>query len=150
MERELDKTSFLETQINDLKREFTSLAFPKYITFGYVSFVLFAFFGVIFPMTNLDFLLKQHNINHVVIAGMRANTCIDTTSRYAVELGYHTTLIKDGIAAFNWDEIKATVEVNFPSYGHTLLSAEEFVNSALETKNTKPIFFCHSEYSYYI
>jgi hypothetical protein len=47
----------------------------------------------------------------------------------AVELGYHTTLIKDGIAAFNWDEINATVETNFPNYGHTLLSTEEFTNS---------------------
>ena len=46
---------------------------------------------------------------------MKANTCIDTTARYAVELGYHTTLIKDAIAAFNWDEIKATIEVNFPT-----------------------------------
>ena len=82
-----------------------------------------------FANTNLDFLLKQHNIDHVVIAGMKANTCIDTTSRYAVELGYHTTLIKDAIAAFNWEEIKATVEVNFPNYCHTLLSTEEFIDA---------------------
>lgn len=82
-----------------------------------------------FANTNLDFLLKQHNIDRVVIAGMRANTCIDTTARYAVELGYHTTLIKDGIAAFNWDEIKATVETNFPNYGHALLSTTDFTNS---------------------
>ena len=82
-----------------------------------------------FANTNLDFLLKQHSIDRVVIAGMRANTCIDTTSRYAVELGYHATLIKDGIAAYNWEEIKATVEVNFPNYGHALLYTEEFVNA---------------------
>jgi hypothetical protein len=50
-------------------------------------------------------------------------------SRYAVELGYHTTLIKDTIAAFNWEEIKVTVQVNFPNYGHTLLSTEEFIDA---------------------
>jgi nicotinamidase-related amidase len=82
-----------------------------------------------FTNTNLDFLLKQYTIDHVVITGMRVNTCIDTTARYAVELGYHRTVIKDGIAAFNWDEIKATVQVNFPSYGHALLSTEESINS---------------------
>ena len=82
-----------------------------------------------FANTNLDFLLKQHNIDHVVIMGMRANTCIDTTARYAVELGYHTTLIKDAIAAYNWEEIRVTVEINFPSYGHALLSSEEFINT---------------------
>ena len=74
--------------------------------------------------------MKQHNIDHVVIVGMKANTCIDTTARYTVELGYHISLIKDAIAAFNWEEIKATVHVNFHNYGHTLLlSMEEFIDA---------------------
>ena len=81
-----------------------------------------------FANTNLDFLLKLHNVDRVIITGMRANTCIDTTARYAVELGYHTTLIKDAIAAYNWEEIKATVEVNFPNYGHALISTKEFID----------------------
>lgn len=82
-----------------------------------------------FANTDLDFLLKQHGIQHIVIAGMRANTCIDSTARYGVELGYHVTLIKDGIGAFNWEEIKATVETNFPNYGHQLYNTKEFVKS---------------------
>ncbi|MBL0742684.1 isochorismatase family cysteine hydrolase [Chryseolinea lacunae] len=82
-----------------------------------------------FANTDLDFLLRKHGIDHVVLAGMRANTCIDSTARFAVELGYHVTLIKDGVAAFNWEEIKATVETNFPNYGHAVLSTEEFVNA---------------------
>lgn len=82
-----------------------------------------------FANTDLDFLLKQHGINQIVLAGMRANTCIDSTARYGVELGYHVTLIKDGIGAFNWEEIKATVETNFPNYGHSLLTTEEFIAS---------------------
>jgi nicotinamidase-related amidase len=82
-----------------------------------------------FANTDLDFLLRLRGIEYVVLAGMRANTCIDSTARYAVELGYHVTLIKDGIAAFAWDEIKATVETNFPNYGHSLLSTDEFIKS---------------------
>ncbi len=85
-----------------------------------------------FANTDLDFLLRQHNIDHIVLAGMRANTCIDSTARFGVELGYHVTLIKDGIAAFNWEEIKATVETNFPNYGHILSSTEEFIKSLNE------------------
>jgi nicotinamidase-related amidase len=81
-----------------------------------------------FANTDLDFLLKIHDLDHIVIAGMRANTCIDSTARYGVELGYHVTLIKDGIGSFNQDEIIATVEINFPNYGHSLLSAQEFIN----------------------
>jgi nicotinamidase-related amidase len=82
-----------------------------------------------FANTDLDLLLRQHGIEHIVLAGMRANTCIDSTARYGVELGYHVTLIKDGIAAFKWEEIHATVEINFPNYGHQLLSTEEFINN---------------------
>ncbi|MEW5675648.1 isochorismatase family cysteine hydrolase [Flavobacterium enshiense] len=85
-----------------------------------------------FANTDLDFLLRQHNIEHIVIVGMRANTCIDSTARFGVELGYHVTLIKDGIGAFNWEEIKATVETNFPNYGHKLLSTEEFIKTLNE------------------
>ena len=46
-----------------------------------------------------------------------------------MELGYHTTLLKDAIAAFTWEEIKATVQVKFPNYGHALFSTEEFINA---------------------
>lgn len=85
-----------------------------------------------FANTDLDFLLRQHGIEYIVLTGMRANTCIDSTARFGVELGYHVTLIKDGIAAFNWEEIKATVETNFPNYGHVLLSTEEFLKKLNE------------------
>lgn len=81
-----------------------------------------------FANTDLDFMLRMYGIEHIVIMGMRANTCIDSTARYGVELGYHVTLIKDGIAAFSHEEIRVTVETNFPSYGHALLSAQEFVS----------------------
>ncbi|SHG31656.1 isochorismatase family cysteine hydrolase [Flavobacterium defluvii] len=82
-----------------------------------------------FANTDLDFLLRIHNIDHIMIAGMRANTCIDSTARYGVELGYHVTLIKDGIGAFNWEEIRVTVEITFPNYGHAMLTTEEFINT---------------------
>jgi len=83
-----------------------------------------------FANTDLDFLLRMNGIDHIIIAGMRANTCIDSTARYGVELGYHVTLIKDGIGAFNWEEIRVTVETTFPHYGHAMLSTEEFINSS--------------------
>ena len=37
--------------------------------------------------------------------------------------------IKDAIAAFTWEEIKATTETNFPNYGHAVLSTEEFIQN---------------------
>lgn len=80
-----------------------------------------------FANTDLDFLLKQHGLDHVVLTGLRANTCIESTGRYAVELGYHTTLISDAVAAFSWDEMKTTIEINFPAFAHFAITTEEFI-----------------------
>ena len=37
-----------------------------------------------FANTDLDFQLKQHGITHVVVIGLLANTCIESTSRFAM------------------------------------------------------------------
>jgi nicotinamidase-related amidase len=71
--------------------------------------------------------LKQHRIQKIVIIGMKANTCVDTTARYGQELGYHVTLIRDAIGAFNWDEMTATFDVNAPQYAHAILTTDEFL-----------------------
>ncbi|MCY4021376.1 MAG: cysteine hydrolase [Chloroflexi bacterium] len=80
-----------------------------------------------FANTDLDFLLKSRGIDHVVLAGLRANTCIESTGRYAVELGYHVTLVKDAIAAFGQPEMDATINVNFPAFGHAVVTTESFL-----------------------
>ncbi|MFE0629205.1 isochorismatase family cysteine hydrolase [Streptomyces sp. NPDC058864] len=80
-----------------------------------------------FANTDLDMMLKQHGVQRVVFIGMKANTCVDTTARFAQELGYHVTLIRDAIGAFNWDEMKATFEVNAPAYAHAVLTTDEFL-----------------------
>ena len=80
-----------------------------------------------FANTDLEFLLGQHGIERVVIAGNRANTCIDSTGRYAVELGFHATLISDAIAAFSPAEMEATIEINWPAFAHAVVSSEEFI-----------------------
>ena len=80
-----------------------------------------------FANTDLDFLLKQHGIDHVILAGMRANTCIESTARYAVELGYHVTMLIDAVGAFNMEEMRAAVEIDYPIISHNVLSTEEFI-----------------------
>lgn len=90
-----------------------------------------------FANTDLDFLLKQHHVSRIVLIGMRANPCIETTARFAQELGYHVTLIKDAIAAFRPEEMQATFELNAPTYAHAILTAEEFI-SGLPHAATSP------------
>jgi nicotinamidase-related amidase len=80
-----------------------------------------------FANTDLDMMLKQHRIQKIVIIGMKANTCVDTTARFGQELGYHVTLIRDAIGAFNWDEMAATFDINAPQYAHAILTTDEFI-----------------------
>ena len=60
-----------------------------------------------FANTDLDELLKQHGIPKIVLVDFIANSCVEATARYGMELGYHVTLIKDATAAFNPEGMEA-------------------------------------------
>src|SRR5262245_45271299 len=80
-----------------------------------------------FANTDLDLQLKKHSMQRVIVIGLLANTCIDSTVRYAAELGYEVTLVKDAIGSRSWDEMKATLEVNAPHYAQAILATEELL-----------------------
>jgi len=78
-----------------------------------------------FANTDLDFLLKQQRIVKVIVVGLLANTCIECTSRFATELGYHVTLVKDATAAFSPDRMHAAHELNGPTFAHRIVTTSE-------------------------
>ena len=78
-----------------------------------------------FANTDLDFQLKKHGVRKVIVIGMRANTCIESTVRYAAELGYEVTLVKDAIGSFNQAEMDASLQFNVPAYASAVLSTSE-------------------------
>ncbi len=80
-----------------------------------------------FANTDLDFLLKQHGIEKVVVVGMLANTCIETTGKFAAELGYHVTLVRDATAAFSAEAMHAAHEINGPTYAHSIVTETELI-----------------------
>ena len=80
-----------------------------------------------FANTDLDFQLKQHGIVRVIVIGLLANTCIEATGRFAMELGYHVTLVRDATAAFSRDRMYAAHELNGPNFAHAILSTAELV-----------------------
>lgn len=82
-----------------------------------------------FANTDLDFQLKQHGISHVIVAGLLANTCIECTARYATELGYHVTLVKDATAAFRREMMHAAHQLNGPTFAHSIVSTRELVEA---------------------
>ncbi|MDH4564670.1 isochorismatase family cysteine hydrolase [Pseudomonas sp. BN411] len=78
-----------------------------------------------FANTDLDYQLKQHGVQQVILVGMLANTCIESTGRFAAELGYHVTLVRDATAAFSPEAMHAAHELNGPTYAHAILTTEE-------------------------
>ena len=71
--------------------------------------------------------MRQHGITHVIVVGLLANTCIESTARYAMELGYHVTLIRDATAAFTHDMMHAAHALNGPTYAHAILTTAELI-----------------------
>ena len=80
-----------------------------------------------FANTDLDFQLKQQSITHVIVVGLLANTCIESTSRFAMELGYHVTLVRDATAAFTREMMRAAHELNGPTFAHEILTTAELI-----------------------
>lgn len=49
-----------------------------------------------FYETDLQAVLSERGIRHLVVAGLMTQYCVDTTCRRAVSLGYDVTLVADG------------------------------------------------------
>jgi nicotinamidase-related amidase len=80
-----------------------------------------------FANTDLDQQLKQHGIEKVIVVGLLANTCIESTARFAMELGYHVTLVTDATAAFSHEAMHAAHALNGPTYAHAILATRGLV-----------------------
>ncbi len=51
--------------------------------------------------TNLQTYLKNHGIDHLVIAGLTLPHCVSTTTRMAANLGFFVSLLADATASFS-------------------------------------------------
>jgi len=80
-----------------------------------------------FANTDLDSQLKQRGIQKIILVGMLANTCIESTARFGMELGYHVTL-NDATAAFSQEGMRAAHEVNGPTFAHAILTTHQLLS----------------------
>lgn len=79
-----------------------------------------------FANTDLDLQLKQRGIRKIILVGLIANSCIESTGRFGMELGYHVTLVKDATAAFSAEGMRAA-EINAPMFAHAILTTKELL-----------------------
>jgi ureidoacrylate peracid hydrolase len=81
-----------------------------------------------FASTDLDLQLKKHGIHKLIIMGLIAHTCVEATVRYAAELGYEVTVVKDATASYSEVEMHAALDVNIPNYASAVVTTDEIVD----------------------
>jgi nicotinamidase-related amidase len=82
-----------------------------------------------FANTDLDLQLKKHGIHKLIVIGLIAHSCVEATVRYAAELGYEVTMVKDATASYSDKEMHAALEVNIPNYASAVVTTDEIVDS---------------------
>ena len=82
-----------------------------------------------FANTDLDLQLKKHAIHHLIVMGLIAHTCVEATVRYAAELGYEVTMVKDATADYSDEEMHAALDINIPNYASAVVTTSEIVDS---------------------
>lgn len=82
-----------------------------------------------FANTDLDLLLKRHGIHKLIVIGLIAHTCLESTVRFAAELGYEVTVAMDATADYSDKEMLAALDVSLPSYANAIVTTQELVQS---------------------
>ena len=80
-----------------------------------------------FANTDLDLQLKKHGIHRLIVIGLIAHTCIEATVRYAAELGYDVTVVRDAIADYSDEMMHAALDINMPNYAGAIVTADEVI-----------------------
>ena len=82
-----------------------------------------------FANTDLDLQLKKHGIHQLIVIGLIAHTCVEATVRFAAELGYDVTVVKDATASYSDKEMHAALDVNLPNYARAIVTTNEIVDA---------------------
>jgi ureidoacrylate peracid hydrolase len=82
-----------------------------------------------FANTDLDLQLKKHGIHKLIVIGLIAHTCVESTVRFAAELGYDVTLVKDATADYSDEFMHAALVTNLPNYASAIVTTDEVVSA---------------------
>ena len=75
--------------------------------------------------------LKKQGMHQLIVIGLIAHTCIEATVRYAAELGYEVTAVRDPTADYSDDMMRAALDISIPNYADAVVATEEIAASIL-------------------
>jgi ureidoacrylate peracid hydrolase len=82
-----------------------------------------------FANTDLDLQLRKHGIHQLIVIGLVAHTCVEATVRWAAELGYDVTVVKDATASYSAEQMHAALDINVPNYATAVVTTDQVVDS---------------------
>jgi nicotinamidase-related amidase len=88
-----------------------------------------AFYG-----TELDLQLRRRRIDTIILCGISTNVGVESTARFAYELGYNQILVEDAMSAMVKEGHEASVKYVFPRLG-LIRSTEEVLSAIRNTAN---------------
>lgn len=91
-----------------------------------------------FANTDLDNQLKRRGIHRLIVIGLIAHTCIEATVRFAAELGYDVTVVKDAIADYSDEMMHAALVINMPNYASAIVTTEQVIAAIKAARSTEP------------
>lgn len=78
----------------------------------------------VFSSTNIEYILRNMEINGLYVTGVYSNECVSTAIRTACDLGFYVTLISDGCATVTPELQKATITTMKDRYARVLNTEE--------------------------
>ena len=81
----------------------------------------------VFNSTNLEYILRNMHITGLFVVGVYSNECVSTAIRDACDLGFHVTLISDGVATVTPELDNATITTMKDRYAR-VMSTEEAID----------------------
>ena len=82
-----------------------------------------------FGGTDLHLHLQGAGVTHLALCGLLTNTCVESTARQAIDLGYHVTVLADAVSTWSYQDHAAAIEGSYPLIVHRLMTVAEFENS---------------------
>ena len=82
-----------------------------------------------FANTDLDVQLKRHGLHQLIVIGLLAHTCVESTVRFAAELGYEVTVVRDATASYSDAEMHAALDINLPNYARAMVTTDQIVDA---------------------
>lgn len=80
-----------------------------------------------FTDTNLDEHLRSIGATHLVMCGLLTNTCVESTARAAVDLGYRVSVLEDAVAAWSYADHEAALCGSLRQVVHDVIPTKSFV-----------------------